>query len=69
MKNPIMRFLVDVKNDNLYLKFLWLLSLERREKKELANFSDVECIYNLYYSYVHKYLNYAHPVDFGEKMQ
>lgn len=69
MKNPIMRFLTEVKNDNPYLKYLWLLSLERREKKELANFSDVECINNLYYSYVHKYPNYDNPVGFGEKMQ
>lgn len=69
MKNKLFRYLTNLKEHNPYLKYLWLLSLDLRERIELRKYSDVECINRLYYKYVHTLPNYQNPVGFGEKMQ
>lgn len=69
MKTNIRKFLVGLKESNIYLKYLWLLSLEKRARKEKIVVSDVECINNLYMNQIGNLPNLENPTTFSEKMQ
>ena len=57
------------KDDNPYLKYLWLQTLYRRQWKKRAAMSDIECIKSLYKSYCGHYPNLDNPQKFSEKIQ
>lgn len=57
------------KDDNPYLKYLWLQTLYRKQRREQAAMSDVECINSLYKGYCGHLPNLEHPTKFSEKMQ
>lgn len=65
IKNTLSRW----KDDNPYLKFLWLQTLYRREWKKKSAMTDIECINSLYKSYCGHLPNLDHPQKFSEKMQ
>lgn len=57
------------KDNNPYLKYLWLQTSYRRDWKKSATMSDIECINNLYKSYCGQLPNLDSPHKFSEKMQ
>lgn len=57
------------KDDNPYLRYLWLQTSYRRLWKKRAALSDIECINLLYKSYCGHLPNLEHPQKFSEKMQ
>lgn len=65
----IRKRLVRLKEENPYLKYLWLKQLARRADKERALYSDLDCINRLYHQYSGRYPDLAHPTLFSEKMQ
>lgn len=69
LKSNIRKFLVGMKEDSLLLKYIWLLSLERRAKREKATMSDVDCINAMYFRQIGHYPDLEHPKTFSEKMQ
>ena len=57
------------KDDNPYLKYLWLQQLARRGCAERETMSDLDCINKLYKQYSGKFPNLDNPTLFSEKMQ
>lgn len=57
------------KDDNPYLKYLWLQQLARRGRAERETMSDIDCINKLYKQYSGKFPNLENPTLFSEKMQ
>lgn len=57
------------KNDNPYLKYLWLRTLYYRQWKKYSSMSDVECINILYKGYSGNMPDLNNPQKFSEKMQ
>lgn len=57
------------KDDNPFLKYLWLQTFYRRQWKQRAAMSDVDCINALYKSYCGHLPDIEHPQKFSEKMQ
>ena len=57
------------KDDNPYLKYLWLQQLARRGCAERETMSDLDCINKLYKQYSGKFPNLETPTLFSEKMQ
>lgn len=62
-------YLSAIKENNPYLKYLWLLNLARRGEKERENMTDVESIKHLYLQYSGRLPNLESPTLFSEKMQ
>ncbi len=62
-------YLVNLKNRNPFLYYLWTKRQWRRGVKSLKEFTDEECIINLYKSYSGKTPNIENPATFSEKMQ
>lgn len=69
MKNKIRKFLTELKDDNPYLRLMWLEMLARRSRKERATLSDIDCINKIYKGYCGHLPNLDAPTVFSEKMQ
>jgi hypothetical protein len=67
--DSLKNFLCRLKDDNPYLKYIWLQTAYRRQWKINAKLSDVDCINNLYKGYCGHLPNLDNPVAFSEKMQ
>ena len=61
--------LARMKDNNPYFRYIWLLYLARRAKKERIQLTDLECIKKLYYQYSGRTPNLENPTLFSEKMQ
>lgn len=58
-----------LKDENPYLKYLWLQTLYRKQWKVRSAMSDVDCINSLYKGYCGLLPNIENPHKFSEKMQ
>ena len=58
-----------IKDDNPYLKYLWLQTSYRKQWKAREAMTDIECINSLYKGYCGHLPNIEHPTAFSEKMQ
>lgn len=65
----IREILVRFKDNNPYLRYLWLSLLAKRGDREKKMLSDIECINKLYYHYSNKLPDLENPMLFSEKMQ
>ena len=61
--------MVLIKDNNPYLKLLWLKYLAKRGTREKAILSDKDCINRLYFNYCGNYPDLENPQKFSEKMQ
>jgi hypothetical protein len=63
------KFIVNLKNNNLFLLFFWSLSQKKKGEKSLKRFSDKEAITQLYQNYSGRKPNLENPTTFSEKIQ
>lgn len=61
--------LARLKDNNPYLRYIWLLQLAKRAEKERKQLSDLDCIFKLYREYSGHTPNIDNPTLFSEKMQ
>lgn len=62
-------YLVKLKNTNPFLYYIWSKQQWKKGIKSLNNYTDEECIINLYQNYSGKTPNIKEPSTFSEKMQ
>ena len=62
-------FLVNLKNTNPFLLYIWTKQQQKKGKISIAKFSDKEAIINLYSSYAGRKPNLTNPTTFSEKLQ
>ena len=69
MKSMLRSRLVHLKDNNAWLRLLWLQALARRARRERQELTDVQCINQLYRRYVDRDPDLENPTTFSEKMQ
>ncbi len=69
MKEKIRRRLAHIKDNNAWLRLLWLKQLAKRAERERATMNDLDCINKLYHDYCGCYPNLDSPTLFSEKQQ
>jgi hypothetical protein len=65
----IREYLVNIKNTNPFLFYLWSLNQKRKGILNLKSLSDEEAIIKLYKNYCGKIPDLHNPTTFGEKLQ
>lgn len=65
----IRKILVNAKNNNAFLYYIWSKNQQRKGANHLKNFTDKEAIEKLYQEYSGKLPNLANPSTFSEKLQ
>lgn len=65
----IRSYLVNLKNKNPFLFYLWSYNQKQKGIKKLKQFSDKEAIVKLYEDYSEKKPNLENPTTFSEKLQ
>lgn len=68
-KMSIRSYLVELKNRNPYLYYVWTLAQQRKGRQNLKKFSDREAVINLYKNFSGKHPDLDHPKTFSEKLQ
>lgn len=61
--------LTRMKEDNPYLKYIWLMYMAYRSKNERKKYDDLACINRLYFGYSGRFPDLDNPSLFSEKMQ
>lgn len=68
LRGKLREKLVDIKDKNPYLRYLWLKDLATRKKKSLS-YSDREAVSRLYFGRAEKKLDLENPQAYTEKLQ